>query len=626
MIAAEGKSSAVLTTLQVEGAQVRAWIDAAQQAADDGAATALLERVRDCADAGVDELDLARALSDRLGEWSLSATLATRAAEAATPGADRLRRLAVLHNLAGHNDDALLWAERARALDPGDVENALLLGTIYNATARYPEALARLSPVIIADPGNLRALQQLAISAERLGRLDQAATFILRAQALDGRDPHIALHAAHVLMHVDRWPEARDILAGTLDGGGVNVAVLRTLSGIYAHVGEYAEAIEAIDKSIATEPRNIEFLIHKAALLLQIGLIDEADECVNRAIEIDPRSPWPLRFKIQVEMQRGDYDRAIKMSAMLITIAPDPEDGIANMQHALSLRGSGGQIDGAGILEAKRRAPPRPPRPKRTLADGFATQRRVLGALLLREVRTRFGESRLGYIWALLEIGIHIGVLAMIFPFTMHGKPPIGDSFFFFYFTGLVPYLLFSHVVSHVGHSIKQNQPLLELPQVTNIDVVLARGLLEFVTILIVAGIFLVGFIAFDTPSAVPASPANMMAALFVSWALGMGFGAITAVINVFTHVWDSIFQVLVRLLYFASGIFYVPAMMPEWARDILVWNPLLHTVDWFRTSFFTTYHPHWFEPAYPVVVAVILILVSMVTEFALRKQIKLAK
>ena len=33
--------------------------------------------------------------------------------------------------------------------------------------------------------------------------------------------------------------------------------------------------------------------------------------------------------------------------------------------------------------------------------------------------------------------------------------------------------------------------------------------------------------------------------------------------------------------------------------RDILAWNPILHAVDWFRSSFFAEYEPHWLDRSY---------------------------
>ena len=45
--------------------------------------------------------------------------------------------------------------------------------------------------------------------------------------------------------------------------------------------------------------------------------------------------------------------------------------------------------------------------------------------------------------------------------------------------------------------------------------------------------------------------------------------------------------------------------MMPDWMRDILAWNPLLHAVDWFRAGFFRHYQPHWLDRSYVAIVAV---------------------
>jgi capsular polysaccharide transport system permease protein len=40
---------------------------------------------------------------------------------------------------------------------------------------------------------------------------------------------------------------------------------------------------------------------------------------------------------------------------------------------------------------------------------------RVIHALIIRETRTRFGDSRLGYGWALIEPVLHIALLWVIF-------------------------------------------------------------------------------------------------------------------------------------------------------------------------------------------------------------------
>ena len=47
-------------------------------------------------------------------------------------------------------------------------------------------------------------------------------------------------------------------------------------------------------------------------------------------------------------------------------------------------------------------------RRKIELAEAFSIQLRVIGALILREIRGRFGRAKLGYLWAIFEPLMHI--------------------------------------------------------------------------------------------------------------------------------------------------------------------------------------------------------------------------
>src|SRR5438067_12602576 len=98
-------------------------------------------------------------------------------------------------------------------------------------------------------------------------------------------------------------------------------------------------------------------------------------------------------------------------------------------------------IDGDYIVLADRTIPPeRAPRPLPRFAERLRTQCRVIQALIIRETRTRFGDAKLGYGWALLEPILHITMLSAVFSLMMQGRPPIGTHFFIFYLTGLIRY------------------------------------------------------------------------------------------------------------------------------------------------------------------------------------------
>ena len=62
--------------------------------------------------------------------------------------------------------------------------------------------------------------------------------------------------------------------------------------------------------------------------------------------------------------------------------------------------------------------------------------------------------------------------------------------------------------------------------------------------------------------------------------------------------------------------------MMPEWIRDILAWNPVLHAVDWFRSGFFREYEPHWLDRSYLAIIAVVTLLAGLSLERGLQRRL----
>ena len=215
------------------------------------------------------------------------------------------------------------------------------------------------------------------------------------------------------------------------------------------------------------------------------------------------------------------------------------------------------------------------------------TQWRVIHALIIRETRTRFGDSTLGYGWALLEPILHILMLSLVFAVLMHGRPPIGTQFFIFYYTGIIPYHMFVHTSSSMTYAVTSQRLAAAIAARRHLrrdpgarpartrDRYSGRGHPAR------RALARIGL------GALPHDFGGVSAAVATVWLFGCGFGFVNAVVNAFFKSWDKIWAQLTRLLYFCSGIFYVPGMMPDWIRDILAWNPVLQAVDWFRAELF---------------------------------------
>ena len=231
--------------------------------------------------------------------------------------------------------------------------------------------------------------------------------------------------------------------------------------------------------------------------------------------------------------------------------------------------------------------------------------------MLRREALTRYSHTRIGYLWAVLEPIAHLLTLGVLFRIFTQGPPPVGDSLFLFYLTGLIPFLVFWQVSQDMIASLPSATFLLQLPTVHPLDIALTRSILYFGTQLASAVVVfgIVGIMGLDV---LPSNFLESAAALLTLWGMATGIGLINVVISVFVRSWETFFAAFNRLLYFASGIYYSPIRMPPEIRDILTLNPILQGIEWFRIGFYDRYDPPWVDRVYLVVCALSTLLLGL--------------
>jgi capsular polysaccharide transport system permease protein len=521
---------------------------------------------------------------------------------------------------AGRLDRAVIHGKRASDLAPNSFEFAFHAGCLLEAAGRHPQAIDYLMRAAALDPADPRVLRHLSAALYALEQTEQAVTFALRAVALAPTDRHSALHATELLLRAERYDEAAAIILDAVNSHPDDPVALRLLSAAQTLRSRTEDALDAIDRALRLAPETAEYHLHRANLLYRLGRLDEAALAFGDAAALDPSNGDAKRSQLTVYFDSGRFTEALAVGGELIRTSPDNEEYAQAVLQVLNRRLE--TLDGDYVVLSERPLrTPRKLRPRPTIFAALQTQMRVIHALIIRETRTRFGESKLGYGWALLEPVLHILMLSLVFAVMMRGRPPIGNEFFIFYYTGIIPYHLFVHTSSGMTYAITSNLSLLQLPLVSPFDLIIARGLLELITDTLVAVILLAGFGAVGLgvlPSDLPALSASVIAV----WLFGCGIGFVNAVLNAFFKSWDKIWAQLTRILYFCSGIFYVPGMMPDWVRDILVWNPILHAVDWFRSSFFAEYEPHWLDRSYLAIVAVLSLVVGLGLERGVRRHL----
>jgi len=257
-----------------------------------------------------------------------------------------------------------------------------------------------------------------------------------------------------------------------------------------------------------------------------------------------------------------------------------------------------------------------------TLSKGLQAQLLVIHALVLRETRTRFGAHQLGYIWALIEPLFWVSVFYGLF--TLLGKSmPYGMDIVTFITTGVIPYLLFRQTMVRGHTAIPSNKSLLFYPQVRPLDLIMARTGLEIATLVTVFAIIMGGH-AFYTGELVIENPLTVLIGLLLAGLLGAAVGLFFSALSVYSKVVDRLVPMISRPLFFTSGLFFTANQLPTNVREILLWNPVLHTVEMVRDGWFYTYEAHYLDISYVLFWIIGSAYIGLVLERMARRRLEL--
>lgn len=255
------------------------------------------------------------------------------------------------------------------------------------------------------------------------------------------------------------------------------------------------------------------------------------------------------------------------------------------------------------------------------LGRGLLIQWQVIHALILRETRTSFGAHQLGYLWALVAPVGMIGTFGAMM-ILVGRTAPLGNNIVVYLATGFLPFLFFRSVASSGANAVGANKALLFFPQVHPLDLVLSRTALETATLAVVSIVILGGLSlwhqSFNVDSAM-----LLITSLSTASLLGCGLGLILCSVSVIFPAIDKIKNLILRPLFWTSGVFFTVNDLPPVARNLLRYNPILHCVEEFRDGWYPEYTARHTNSMYPLYWATLLIFVGLVFERATRRKVK---
>lgn len=217
-------------------------------------------------------------------------------------------------------------------------------------------------------------------------------------------------------------------------------------------------------------------------------------------------------------------------------------------------------------------------------------QKAVVFALFVRELKTRFGKYRLGYVWALIEPMAHVIAISFIWHAMGHADFA-GIPVALFLATGIIPYLFFKKTTTLCMGAVEANRGLFNYRQVRPVDPVLARIILE--SMIFFASYLLLLFIAAWFLN-YEVGVHNLLGLIVVNALLFLMTFGVGLTFSVYGTLYPEIMKLvpilIFRPMYFMSGIMFPLIVIPVKYHDWLLWNPLLHVVELNHLFYFRSF------------------------------------
>jgi capsular polysaccharide transport system permease protein len=243
-----------------------------------------------------------------------------------------------------------------------------------------------------------------------------------------------------------------------------------------------------------------------------------------------------------------------------------------------------------------------------SLLRSVAIQFRVIGALVMREVTTRYGRHNIGFMWLFVEpMMFTLGIAALQNALKSSHGVPITT----FAVTGYSTILLWRNTVSRCSQAITPNISLMYHRNVRVLDIFVSRIILESagatISFFVLSAFFI--FVGEST------APVDILKVLF-GWVMVAWFGASLALVvgslserfEVIEKLWHPVSYILFPL----SGALFLVEWLPKAAREVVLWLPMVHGVEIIREGYFGNAMRAYYDISYMAATCLCLTLLGL--------------
>jgi ABC-2 type transport system permease protein len=244
----------------------------------------------------------------------------------------------------------------------------------------------------------------------------------------------------------------------------------------------------------------------------------------------------------------------------------------------------------------------------------IVARRDILRLLVARDLKIKYADSKLGYLWSVLDPLLMSGVYWFVF--TQIFTRGVGrEPYLLFLLCGMLPWNWANGVIRDSARALTADAKLVRSSNLSRevwILRVVGSKLMEFLFSLPVLLLF--ALIYMRAPSwYILAWPLAML----IQTVFLVGIGLTLAPLAVLYTDVRRLLRIVLRVLFYLSPIIYgvrdVQDRAPEWVAKIYILNPLAGVFDLYRAAFFPEFFSGWLEVLVGAVVACLFLILGTV-------------
>jgi capsular polysaccharide transport system permease protein len=245
------------------------------------------------------------------------------------------------------------------------------------------------------------------------------------------------------------------------------------------------------------------------------------------------------------------------------------------------------------------------------LVIGWRIQLRVIRALMIRELSTRFGRENIGFLWMMVEPLLFAVMVSIVWTILRGSTEHSGISTAAFVATGYIPLTLFRHALSRSVKIFSVNSSLMYHRQIKILDFIFVRFLIEMIGSMM-AFLFIMVVFVFVGLMPLPANPPLLLAGWLEYALFTLALTLILAPLSEQSEFWEKIVPVTTYIMIPFSGAFTMNSWLAPSAREYLLWSPFVDAMEMIRGGVFGDLVNPIYDPVIPLVASLVCMVIGL--------------